>query len=56
MESVFYLLFGLFRDLWELLGTPLFSAFGLVISWRVLFLGGVITLMAISVFWRGAKT
>ena len=52
---MFQTIIGWIAQLWGLLGTPLFTAYGLKISMVDIVLGAMVTCFVISVFWKGAK-
>ncbi len=52
---MFQVIIGWLLQLWQLLQTPLFSAYGMNISMADIALGGIVTCFCISVFWKGAK-
>lgn len=52
---MFQTIISWFVQLWGLLSTPLFTAYGLTISMADIALGAMVTCFVISVFWKGAK-
>lgn len=52
---MFPAIIGWFGLLWDLLATPVFTAYNMNISILDISIGGIITTFAISVFWKGAK-
>lgn len=55
IQSFFEMFFGLLNNLFNTLSRVTLSAYGVEVPITVIFGAGIILVMIISLFWRGAK-
>lgn len=55
IQSFFEMFFGLLNNLFNTLSRATLSAYGVEVPITVIFGAGIVLVMIISLFWRGAK-